>query len=119
MSAALASLLCFPLFIIVCCATVKRWCLYLTKRGIYDTRPGGYGCCVDHWFIPIEDIQEIHARHHAKYLVITIGPEKVKEFVPWWGRPLCFEPDNLIVNHVKNINEFAEAVKRVKTDVCQ
>ncbi len=120
MALALLSLICFPLFLIICYATVKRWRLYLTKRGIYHTRPGSWGCCVDDWFIPIEDILDIHVGIGAKNeLVIKVGPEKLKEYISWCYRPLFYEADSLIVNHVKNADEFVEAVKREKTDTCQ
>ncbi len=118
MAAALVSVFFFPFCIIIYCATVKKWRLYLTKRGIYHTRPGGFGCCVDHWFIPIEDIQNIQVQAHAtNQLLITVGPEKVKEFIHWCNRPLCFEADSLILTHVKNADQFAESVKREKTNI--
>ncbi len=117
MAAALVSVFFFPFCIIIYCATVKKWRLYLTKRGIYHTRPGGFGCCVDHWFIPIEDIQNIQVPTSAtnkNKLLITVGPEKVKEFIHWYNRPLIFIADCLILTHVKNADQFAEAVKSVK-----
>ncbi len=113
-----ALVFCLPLFFIICCAAVKRWRLYLTKRGVYYTSPGGFGCCVDHWFIPFEDIQDIRVQAYTKNnLVITVGPEKVKEFVHWCYRPLCYESDSMVLYHVKNADEFAEAVKREKSNV--
>ncbi len=120
MALALASVIFFPLFIIICCATVKKWRLYLTKRGVYHIRPGSWGCCVDDWFIPIEDIQDIHVRTWAKNtLVIKVGPEKLKEYINWCYRPVFYVADSLIVNHVKNAEEFAETVKREKTNTRQ
>ena len=74
-TAALAVILILPCLFLICCAKVKNWKLYLTKRGIHHVKPGGYGCCTSHWFISLEEIQEI--TWVESNLHVKVGPEKV------------------------------------------
>ena len=63
----------FIVIIIKYYATIINWKLYLTKRGIHHAMPNG--CCVSHWFISMEEIQEIG--NDGTDVIVKVGPEKV------------------------------------------
>ena len=126
-------------------AITKNWKLYLTKRGIHHVRPGGFcGCCTSHWFISLEEIQEVSC--NGTTISVKVSPEKVstfavytlhsikvaaklmiryikkfyiqaKELIHWCSRPLtslCFELNTLLISYAKNPQEFVDAVNQAK-----
>ena len=112
----LAGFIFIPLFIAGCVMAVKNWKLYVTRKGIYYTRPTYcFGLCFTHWFIPLEDVEDIYIAPGTTHTIwVKMDPGKINEYLHWCYRPLCVQLNCLILGNVQNSEDFVAAVKREK-----
>ena len=78
-----------PVFIVGgCILFVKNWRLYVTRRGIYYTRPNRFfGCCSSHWFFPLEDIESVFTAQGSHIICLKMNPPKLYEYSKWYYNP--------------------------------
>lgn len=116
---AMASLIAIPIgLLLACCAiSCSAWRLYLTRKTIYYRHNGSCYCSTRTFVIPLSYIKEVTAISNDKSVWLLMEREKAYEFIPAGDRPciwFCFPPENcyLILKHIVNYEEFAQAVKR-------
>ena len=104
-----------PFFIIGGFMFVKNWRLYVTRRGIYYTRPNRFfGCCLNQWFFPLEDIEDVFTAQGAHFVWIKMTPDKLYGYSKWYYNPPLVQQDCLVLGHVENSDDFVAAIKREK-----
>lgn len=110
----LGILILIPLAFFLTCAAMKNWRLYLTQKAIHY-----HALSLDclggrSWVIPLSYIKEIHAIPVQKQIWLKMEISKVRKFI-FVGKACCCFKDpehaHLILQYVKNSEEFVQAVK--------
>lgn len=108
----LGGLIAIPIAIIMAKAAVKSFVLYLTKRSIHYHQAYPNCCGVKTWVIPLDYITSIDPVG-TNDIWIYMEKNRVAEFLGGSLQSTLFgTPSYLILNNVKNNEEFVQAVKR-------